>query len=76
MQHCLGEPEYPRIVGRGLVSDLAASPEVCLAATCQDDGVSTLFVGCDTVRGLVDDAIAVGSGRLDPPAFRMLGKNP
>lgn len=66
-QHRLREPEHPRIAHRGFVSDLTVSPEIYLAAACQDDGVGAVFVGGDAVRGLVNDAVAVRSCRLEPP---------
>lgn len=69
-QHRFRKPEYPRIVDRGCISDLSVSPEVCFAAACQDDGVRIFAIGCDAVRCLVDDAVAVGSRRLEPPSGR------
>ena len=69
-QHRLREPEHPGIAHRGFVCDLTVSPEVYLAAACQDDGVGAVFVGGDAVRGLVDDAVAVRSCRLEPPAVQ------
>lgn len=68
-QHRLCELEHPRIVVRGYVSDISVLPEVYLAAAPQNDSVSTVCVSRDAMRGLVDDAIAVGSGRLEPPAI-------
>ena len=69
-QHRFRESKYPRIVDRGCISDLLVSPKVCLAAPCQDDGVRSFVVGCDAVRCLVDDAVAIGSRRLEPPSVR------
>lgn len=66
-QHRLREPEHPRIVRRGFVSDLSLSSEVYLAAARQDDGVSAIFVSGDAVGGLIDNAITVGSRGLEPP---------
>ena len=71
-QHRFCEPEYARIVDCGLVSDISFSSKICLAVACQDDGVCTMFIGCDAVSSLIDDAIAVSSGRFEPPAVRML----
>lgn len=73
-QHRFREPPYPRVVDCGLVSDIPFSPEVCLTATCKDNGVRTMFIGGDAVSRLIDDAIAVGSSRLKPPAVQMLGQ--
>ena len=73
-QHCLCESEYPWVVNCGSVLDLSLSPEICFAVACQDDGVSTIFIGRDAVSSLVDDAITIGSGRFQPPAVRMSGK--
>ena len=68
MLHRFREPEHPRIVDRGCVSDGLVSSKVYLAVASQDDGVGAVFVGCDAVGSLVDDAITVSCGRLEPPA--------
>ena len=68
-QHRLRQLECSRIIDRSFVSDLSVSPKVCLAAACQDNGIGTVFVGRDAVRGFIDDAIAIGSGRLEPPTI-------
>lgn len=68
MLHRFREPEHARIVDRGCVSDGLVSSKVYLAVASQDDGVGAVFVGCDAVGSLVDDAITVSCGRLEPPA--------
>ena len=68
MLHRFREPEHPRIVDRGCVSDGSVSSKVYLAVASQDNGVGAVFIGCDAVRSLIDDAITVSCGRLEPPA--------
>ena len=74
MQHRLRKPEHPRIIDRGHISDLSVSSKVYLAAPRQDDGVGAVFVGGDAVSALINYAIAVCSGRLEPPAGQTSGK--
>ena len=70
-EHRFGEPEHARIVDCGPVSDISTSPNLCLAAACHDNGVRTMYIGSDAMSGLINDTIAVGSGRLEPPAVRV-----
>ena len=66
-QHRFREPKHPRIVDGGFVSNRSVSAKVCLAIASQHNGISTILVGGDGVRGLVDDTVTICSGGLEPP---------
>ena len=51
-----------------MIFDLPVTLQVGFLFAVNDNGVSTVVIGSDAMGGIVDDPIAEGGGRFEPPA--------